>query len=348
MNHEKRRPGFTLIELLVVIAIIAILIALLVPAVQKVREAAARIQCTNNLKQLGLAAHNYESAMKHLPPGQLNNLPNGPFDWSGQNMGVLAQILEYMDLGTISSKYTVSRSATVLGPSWWANKNYPEFTLAGAEIPLFRCPSNPQWGMKTAAGGGVGITSHQFGGTHTIGFFNPPFDQYPGQTNYVGVAGSNGEDDSTSTTLGGGAAPSPWNYGQYKGVFGNRTATKLANITDGTSNTLMFGESVGSSMVDKGGPLLFHGWMGYGCMGVRRGLGQGGRDGSASDSTTQGPHWARFSSYHVGGVLFCFADGSVRQLRFGATTQQSPASADWYILQQLAGRSDAGLSGSLD
>jgi prepilin-type N-terminal cleavage/methylation domain-containing protein/prepilin-type processing-associated H-X9-DG protein len=347
MNHTTRRPGFTLIELLVVIAIIAILIALLVPAVQKVREAAARTQCANNLKQLGLGAHNYHSAMKRLPPGQLNNWPNGPFDWAGQNMGVLPQILEYMELGTISSQYKLSRDPRVVGDKWWGNRNFPDFTLAGANIPLFRCPSNPQWGM-TAPDGGVGITSHQFGGTHTIGYFNPPFDQYPGHTNYLGVAGSNGEDDSTSTSLGGGAAPSPWNYGQYKGVFGNRTMITLNNITDGTSNTLMFGESVGSRLADPVGPYFLHGWMGYGCMGVRRGLGQGGLDGTSSGSTTKGPHWARFSSFHPAGVMFCFADGSVRLIRFGATTQQSPASADWYILQQLAGRSDGGSSGFLE
>jgi len=350
---RSQRSGFTLIELLVVIAIIAILIALLVPAVQKVREAAARTQCINNLKQLGLGAHNYHSVFKRLPPGQLNNKPHAAFNWEGQNIGVLPILLPYVELGTLSDKWIVKLDPNVLdfvganGSGWWGSTARPEFVSAGAKIPLFGCPSNPTFGMPTKTGGGVAITSHQFGGGQTIGYFNPSFDQYPGQTNYIGVAGSNGEDDTTSTGFGGGAAPTPFSFAMYKGVFGNRTTTTLTTITDGTSNTLMFGEATGSSVMDAGGPQFFYGWMGYGCMGVRRGLGQGGLDGTSSGSTSKGPHWARFSSYHPGGVAFAFADGTVRMINFGATTQQLPASMDWFILQQLAGKSDGG-SGSFD
>src|SRR5437762_2202913 len=98
MSH-KRRDAFTLIELLVVIAIIAVLIGPLLPAVQKVREAAARMTCSNNLKQLGLAAQNYESANRVLPPGYLGSYPDigSPSLTNCQMVGVLAFLLPYIE-----------------------------------------------------------------------------------------------------------------------------------------------------------------------------------------------------------------------------------------------------------
>src|SRR5215213_5817651 len=112
MNGGMRRKGFTLIELLVVIAIIAILIALLVPAVQKVREAAARTQCINNLKNIGLALHGYHDVNKFLPPGAANDMP--PFGVAtGPQWGASWKIyiLPYIDQGPLFGRYVFNSNS---------------------------------------------------------------------------------------------------------------------------------------------------------------------------------------------------------------------------------------------
>jgi prepilin-type N-terminal cleavage/methylation domain-containing protein len=143
MFVSQRRKGFTLIELLVVIAIIAILIGLLLPAVQKVRGAAARSQCQNNLKQIALAALNYESAMNTLPPGMNGN----------SYVGSLAYLLPFLEQNNIYNQIPLALFQTNqnIGP-WW---NYVYGAAAGYHIKTFECPSgrHPVYG----ADGGYGI-----------------------------------------------------------------------------------------------------------------------------------------------------------------------------------------------
>lgn len=146
MNNPRRTPGFTLIELLVVIAIIAILIGILLPAVQKVREAAARMKCSNNLKQIGLAMHNYHGAYSYLPPG--NAKPNA--------FSSLSLMLPYIEQDNLHKQIDFTKSHT-LNP---VPKAMP--------VTVFMCPSDPQstvpagWGGNNYPGNyGTGIVWQQ-------------------------------------------------------------------------------------------------------------------------------------------------------------------------------------------
>src|SRR5437773_7818733 len=131
--RRMRSMGFTLIELLVVIAIIAILIALLVPAVQKVREAAARTQCVNNLKQIGLGLHNYHDVRKSLPPGGADDMPpwgtaTSPSTWGA---GWMAFLLPYIEQDPLFKQLQFS------GNSGWGNTSN-DGKINGAKIPVYR------------------------------------------------------------------------------------------------------------------------------------------------------------------------------------------------------------------
>jgi prepilin-type N-terminal cleavage/methylation domain-containing protein/prepilin-type processing-associated H-X9-DG protein len=344
--RDRSRSAFTLIELLVVIAIIAVLIGLLLPAVQKVREAAARIGCASNLKQLGIAAHSYETAHDKLPPGYLGPLPNRPprapadltFFADYQWVGVLTFLLPYVEQDGIYRQLQGNRDPRV------AARNHAfhdaDRRLTNERIKLFLCPADDATQRVTRGVIDVihmhGFTAITYGGPAQPPYF-PPWgldNQWPlGRTNYLGVAGALGVDATTSDPTSGGA-----NLARYEGLFYNRSKESLARIPDGASNTLLFGEGLGGQ---GGGPRdSAWAWMSMGVMHTRNGLGRGNVP-PVPISNFAGSTAQRFSSRHPGGVQFCFADGSVRTVAFGQTHVRSPRpSEDWWLLQRLAGRQD--------
>ena len=201
---NSHRQAFTLIELLVVIAIIAILIGLLLPAVQKVREAAARIKCANNLKQIGLAAHNYESANGYLPPAyraqQIGSAPQYYDLW-----GTLALLTPYLEQTAVYNSIDLNLTMYQLVPPYFINSTTAVTTI----VPIFMCPSDRtqpvEFGAYVPAGMPLGPTNYAFClGTGTT-------------TGRTGWAGSPYDAD---------------------GVFYAQSKTKLTDIKDGTSGTV--------------------------------------------------------------------------------------------------------------
>jgi prepilin-type N-terminal cleavage/methylation domain-containing protein/prepilin-type processing-associated H-X9-DG protein len=347
----RRRKAFTLIELLVVIAIIAVLIGLLLPAIQKVREAAARMGCRNNLKQLGLAAHNYQNVFGKLPPGYLGltafpkDLSQAPYS-PPQNAGCLVYLLPYLELDNISKQLTVKRDPKVLAPAY--STMNPDWTLAQAKIKAFLCPSDNV--SDDTVSTGVALTFWTYNGLNLGAmtataevWYQPLSPQLPaGRTNYAGVAGANGVDFAANFTVDVNSGNT--DLRPYVGMFGNRTQNSLGSIPDGTSNTLMFGEGVGGE-IDANTNFqrsFAWSWFGVGAVPTKFGLGQ---PGLPYGNSQPGASWATFSSRHPGGVQFCFGDGSVRFLRYGSTTIRSPKpSADWLLLQQLGGIRDGSVA----
>jgi prepilin-type N-terminal cleavage/methylation domain-containing protein/prepilin-type processing-associated H-X9-DG protein len=304
---RSTQRGFTLIELLVVIVIISVLMALLLPAVQNTREAARRMECSNKLKQLGLAAINFHLAHRSFPPGYLGSVPPMPVtdkNVNDQYVGSLPFLLPYLEhtnnFRLIDASMTkVDQSA----PPWWTNDN--TWAAAQYRIADFLCPSAPDTVSGQAMDTGRLPTKATLAELHT--YFDSPYaylsgmayfddDNGPalGLTHYLGSAGMFG------------VINVPY-FDRYRGIFTDRSRVTISQITDGTSKTLLFGEAFGQLTYDQSfdhliGRELVYGnsWMGCGALPLYWGLGDG--------------TWYQFSSLHPGTVPFCFADGSVHQL----------------------------------
>ncbi len=298
MNRWNRR-GFTLVELLVVIAIIGVLVALLLPAVQAAREAARRTQCTNNLKQIALATHNFHGTYRMFPPGLLGMRVGDDPPRFDQAVGVLPFLMNFMELNKVRDEIGVHMDVKVAttDPNSPPNtvaffSDGPSWNIAHAKIPAFVCPSatnsSPTFGMGLAHTTFFDVSEQKV--TLTMWYWPaPPPDL--GLTNYLACAGVVGR----------------INHGLdiWEGIFHTRSMTRMNSVTDGTSNVLMFGEFAGGH--DTSNALEFTvPWIGAGPMPTAWGL--------QPDEAQRYGAWYQFGSYHPGIVNFALADGSVRAL----------------------------------
>ncbi|MFG0265107.1 MAG: DUF1559 domain-containing protein [Rhodopirellula sp. JB055] len=319
--RSSRSSGFTLVELLVVIAIIGVMVGLLLPAVQSAREAARRMQCSNNMKQLGLAVHNYHSAFNMFPANigaQASGNPNRGASW-------LVQILPQMEQSAIYDKLTFV--GTDFSTQDGVNQNWE--ILDDAIVPGFNCPSNPMQNYRDNNANAL-----------TTAFGSP--DSYKTQiVDYVGVAGyyytpgvRQGESGWQPGSRSDGSRNVWTGYGwmQDAGIIGINNSKyrnpKFASILDGTSQTIAIGEHSAEMPHADGtrsdsrpsshaggawnaGP-AFHGWLGWTAnITVPRWPINSIYSGNYTQLYGYTLHNG-FRSNHVGGAMFTMGDGSVR------------------------------------
>lgn len=290
--RRRSRLAFTLIELLVVIAIIAVLIALLLPAVQQAREAARRTQCKNNLKQMGLALHNYHDSFNTFPIGHQfrGGLDGDLTDGDGGNgFGFGYSILPYVEQNNLFSQFNPSRG--VGDPT--VTNGVSNWLLAQTPLPFFSCPSDDKPPQQRDGAVDRAATS-----------------------SYQGCSGSY---DGYPTAAGTGTG----NTNRFNGVFNrdNRGAPYgIRSLKDGTSNTVMIAETKWAMDANNANRSRWYGAMDGAAAGVTTGAvgatnalfvqGQWPMNWTAAEGNPQ-PHRTA-GSEHVGGAHFLLGDGSVR------------------------------------
>jgi prepilin-type N-terminal cleavage/methylation domain-containing protein len=286
--------GFTLIELLVVIAIIAILIGLLLPAVQKVREAAARSTCQNNMKQIALAAHSYESAAGYFPPGgDVQSV--GPLVFM---LPHLEQDAQYKMFSFVPTSYGLYYQDPANRPGSTGSTTIPRPPARYGTEGNFKtmlCPSAPSaeeyetvWLTIAYGTAGTDFAPSAPANTHNRSGF--PGALVMGRSHYTAVLGD-------------------WRYGSgYRGMFYYNSKNKIANVTDGSSNTMMFCEMVGGYWPgSSNGKRWCPSWAlngNYTAFGVCPDVNNQNLNGAAL-----------FGSAHSGIINVSYGDGSVRTLR---------------------------------
>ena len=344
-GFSARKRGFTLVELLVVIAIIGILVGLLLPAVQAAREAARRMQCSNNLKQLGLALHNFESANKKIPASMHSPDWNAAYDDTAYSyVGHLVQLFPYMEQTQVYSPHAANcdlNAATYTQPvttppnlrrrAWYYDGTgsvvvrggpvaYPDImAVSTAKIPGLLCPSDSPENAFVAEGAGLQYIFTVFGrfrnGFPDFGAYGMndqlgrPVSRDCAPTNYVGVMGRLPVASQTYSLP---AGPQALAIDTYAGVFRTNKDQKLSIMSDGTSNTVLFGEVTGrfTDGLKASGRQFSFCWntsalpIHYNTLSFST--------GAAYNNAVK--DWSRFSSMHTGLVQWTLGDGSVKSL----------------------------------